>query len=307
MKPLVQKAAEPDNLSVRGKKTYARLIADLIANGGQALVQPKFDGVYAQFLNNGKEWAAFSRTGERFKSISRDMLEQFDAKALPHIAYVGELWVPGEQHSVINGRSRKHSEQFLNLRLFDAFDYKIVAADEDTTPYHERAEYFFRTNLIEPTLNLPLGGKIFSEGDLYDTAQELTQRGSSAYDGLMLKDRDGMYVPGHGKDGQSIKIKPRKSGDFRVVGTTAGIGNRMGGIGALVLDLGGGVTCEVGSGLSMADVFDRGDRYFHGKIVEVEYLSVTKEGRLREPAFKRVRLDKEVADILEGNTGEQDD
>lgn len=286
MSVLVHKAVEPDNLSVAGKKRFKRLL------DGAGIIQPKHDGVYAQFIYEpkAKVWQAFSRTGTQYTSVGAPILDTFDSKALPHLRYNGELWLPETPFTEINGRSRRKTEQHQGLILFDAFDEGIP--DE---PYSSRANYLFSGEGVRPVASLPLEER--SLDDLYDLAAQYKAR-TSAYDGLILRDPDGLYVPGHGKDGQTIKIKPRATGDFRVVGTTQGIGNRKGGVGALIVALGGGVTCEVGSGLTMADVFDRD---FTDKIVEVEYLGVTKDGKLREPVYVRIRDDKDEADVLPAN------
>jgi ATP-dependent DNA ligase len=287
----VHKAVEPDNLSVKGKKLFARLLQSLIEGTGEAVVQPKHDGIYAQirFTAEGG-WQAFSRTGQHLLSVGEDILDVFYTKGLQERVYNGELWLPMTQHQVINGKARKQSPQYLHLVLFDSFDPSNMAE-----PYEERVAFLIEGGgVVYPVKEIGLDGKVIIIDDLYAFAREVTQRGS-AYDGLMLKDRKGEYVPGHGKDGQTIKIKPRHTGDFLVVGTTDGIGNRKGGIGALVVSLGNGITSEVGSGLSMKDVFD-GD--FMGKIVEVEYLGLTKDGKLREPSYQRTRWDKTEGDVI---------
>lgn len=293
----VHKAVEPDNLSVAGKKRYQKLLAGLagLPGGYRAIVQRKYDGVYAQAVYNpaAKAWEFFSRTGQRLKSIDRPIYDVFDAKALPERRYNGELWLPNHAHSDINGRSRKQTPQFLNFILFDSFD---PAKPEEI--YEDRLEYLFHGGgVVTKASPVPFEG---SEADLYDEARSVTGL-TSAYDGLMLKDLDGLYVEGRGKDGEFIKIKPRKTIDLRVVGTTEGVGNRKGGIGALVVDLGGGKTNEVGSGLTMADVFDR---EFLNLIVEVEYLGLTKDGHLREPVYIRTRHDKTEPDMLPGPSEE---
>lgn len=290
----VHKAAEPDNLSVKGKKRYKLLVDDLLAQGGRAILQPKHDGVYAQFRHVGSEWRAFSRTGQEYLSVRESaIVEAFDRVALPERVYNGELWLPNVAHAEINGRTRKQKPQYLELVLFDSFDPMQLRDGADPTPYIERMDYLFEGRAVSKVRNL-FPTDLSSEADLYDLAREYKGR-NSAYDGLMLKDRHGEYIPGHGKDGETIKIKPRKSGDFLVVGTTAGEGNRKGGIGALVVSLGNGVTSEVGTGLSMKDVFE-GE--FVGTVVEVEYLSLTKDGKLREPAYIRQRHDKTEGDVL---------
>lgn len=289
----VHKAVEPDKLTRAGRKRFEVLVADYIQNQGKgdAVVQPKFDGVYAQFIYNAgsKTWEAFSRTGERYVSVGPSITDTFDSKAMPYLVYNGELWMPRTAHATINGLARKKSYQpSLELVLFDAFDPEAM-----DMPYAERRELLFDGNHVSQVRDV--APQVYVLDDLYDAARQRKQS-ANAYDGLILRDLQAGYVPGAGKDGGIYKIKPRASGDFRVVGTTNGIGNREGGIGALVLDLGCGKTCEVGTGLTMSDVFNP-DR-FKNAIVEVEYLSLTRDGLLREPVFNRIRHDKDQPDNL---------
>lgn len=289
---LVHKAVEPHKLSKAGKARMARLLADT----EMAIIQPKYDGVYAQFIwVDGKGWQAFSRTGEPLPSVGGELLDRFHARADARRRYMGELWVPGESHQTINGRARKQSEQALDLMLFDS----VIRTTEGPSaePYLSRQASLFDSGRVKAVRNLPPAH--YSLDKLYSLAKELKGK-ANAYDGLILRDPQGLFVPGRGTDGETIKIKPRASGDFRVVGTTPGVGNRAGGIGALVVDL-GGVTCEVGTGLSAADVAGPDPT---GWIAEVEYLGVTPGGKLREPSFKGFRFDKDKADVLADLTGD---
>lgn len=295
---LVHKAVEPDNLTRKGK---ARLQAMIEA--GEWVAQPKLDGVYAQVVNvPGEGWLSFSRTGELLRSVPQHILDSIAAQKLaPDFRVIGDLWKPHTDHSTINGMARKQRPQDgLEFHLFDMVggglwseDYASRYAWLESMPWGRGIEVV-RDLKVD---NRPGWGVEETLDYLYELARKIKAK-PSAYDGLVLKDTAGLFVPGSGKDGGAIKIKPRSSGDFRVVGTTKGIGNREGGIGALVVDLGDGKTCEVGTGLTMADVFDRGADYFVGKIVEVEYLDLTKDGLLREPAYKSVRFDKDKPDTL---------
>lgn len=300
-KVLVHKAVEPDNLSVGGKKRFTSLVESLVQGyGDDAWVQPKYDGVYAQFIfSDGPGWQAFSRTGQLLKSVGEGIMDAFYTKALAERQYMGELWLQGQTHQVINGRSRKQSPQYLELKLFDSIqpDY-----DEE---YHERYDYLFDGGDVAVTPNLPMAGKVFVIDDLYDQALALRNRGSSAYDGLILRDPHGLFVPGRGTNGETIKVKPRASSSFRVVGTTKGQGNRKGGIGALIVDLGAGLHNEVGTGLSAAQVMED-PKLVVGRIAEVEYLGVTPDGKLREPSFKVYRNDVTEPDVLD-HTRETED
>lgn len=294
---LVHKAVEPNNTTRAGRELYSNLLAWLFEEPGQpAILQPKHDGVYVQFIHSSPwGWQAFSRTGERLLSVDDPVLDAMEYKGYPERHYVGELWLPATQHSVINGMARRQTPQPLDVILFDSF----VPGDNET--YQERQEYLFKHGPISPVRTLPTGSHR-SERDLYDEARIWTQS-TSAYDGLILRDALGVYTPGDGRDGGIYKIKPRHTGDFRVIGVTPGKGKHAGRVGALVLDLGGGVTCEVGTGLSDED---REVSDWEGRIAEIEYLAVTKDGKLREPSFQRVRWDKKVPDVIVGNLTTED-
>ncbi len=300
MSVLVHKAVEPDNLSVAGKKRFEGLVQSLIAGYDDAIVQPKYDGVYSQFIFDPKVgWQGFSRTGQLLKSVGQEILDPLSAYGLTERRYIGELWVPQQAHQVINGRARKQSPQWLELKLFDSImDPSMNEAD---VPYVGRYDYLFEGGNIGVAPNLPMVGKINTLDDLYDQALALRNRGSSAYDGLILRDANGLFIPGKGNAGEVIKIKPRAEADLRVVGTTRGAGNRAGGVGALVVDLGGGLRNEVGTGLTFKDVAEK-PKDVIGRIATIEYLGITKDGHLREPSFKAYRFDKDEADIITPTT-----
>lgn len=300
MSVLVHKAVEPDNLSVAGKKRFEGLVMSLIGGYDDVIVQPKYDGVYAQFIFDSKlGWQGFSRTGQLLKSVGQEILDPLHAFGLTERRYMGELWVPQEAHQVINGRARKQSPQWLELKLFDSVHEEPHGIIPEQ--YAERYDYLFEGGNISKAPNLPMVGKVFVLDDLYDQAMALRNRGASAYDGLILRDANGLFVPGKGTNGEVIKIKPRSEADLRVVGTTRGIGNRAGGIGALVVDLGGGLRNEVGTGLTMKDIAEK-PKDVIGRIATIEYLGVTKDGHLREPSFKTYRFDKDEADTITPET-----
>lgn len=314
MSVLVHKAVEPKNLSKAGKARFAAMLAD-----PATLVQPKYDGVYCQIVDEGgptaPHYVAYSRTGESLPSVSQNILAFFNRYGVAD-RYIGELWLPSTSHADINGAARRQYEQpQLQFMVFDAmrrdspaeYRHRLLHAESLLRAARAASKYS-----VYPVGTWPLGAQTWD--DLVDAAKVWTNS-LDAYDGLMLKDPNGMFVPGPGKDGEVIKVKPRASGDFRVVGVVEGKGKAAGMAGALVLDLGGGVTCEVGTGMDDVTRFDYWiwwqDRYFHReldapRIAEIEYLAITKDGKLREPSFKSTRWDKMVADVLPGNIKGED-
>lgn len=298
-KAIVHKAAEPSKLTKAGKEHFQRLV-----DGRHGIIMHKMDGVYCQVVYDGQNWLALSRTGEHLTSVDETILLAFRAKADPLRRYVGELWMKGHTHAEINGRARRKAPQYQQLWLTDSF---VPGVDEAFV------DRLWRADMIATPL-APVNSVYRAEhrhmvaldlGDLYAAAKALSKDQTNAYDGLIYRDPHAFFIEGDGKGGEIVKIKPRNSGDFRVVGVVEGKGKAAGMAGALVLDLGGGVTCEVGTGLTDNERIDywtwwKADTA-RFRIAEIEYLAVTKDGKLREPSFKSTRWDKTQADVLPGN------
>lgn len=295
MTVLVHKAVEPTKCNKPGKEMYAALISGKL----RGCVMPKYDGVYCQILYSREagQWQAWSRTGEPLHSAAH-ILPHFEMHGNPAIRYNGELWMFDTQHSIINGLARKKTVQpALIFMCFDAFDPErmdegfLHRYDKYVMGMPEKA-CFLRALVNSP----PAKADVITEEYLQGYAKGM-QKCSSAYDGAMLVWADGPYVPGSGKDGGKFKVKPRPDADLRVVGVTSGKGKYVGMIGALLLDLGGGKQCEAGSGLTDAE---RGQApaWWLNKIVKVSWLSLTKDGLLREPVIECVRFDKTEADHI---------
>lgn len=84
-----------------------------------------------------------------------------------------------------------------------------------------------------------------------------------------------------------LKVKPTETYDVVIKSIIEGTGKYVGMMGALMTDKG-----KVGTGFTDA----MRKEYFHpayvGHIIEVECMSLTKDGKFRHPRFKRVRWDK---------------
>ena len=114
-------------------------------------------------------------------------------------------------------------------------------------------------------------------------------------EGAVVKDPNGYYGDSHSKDW--IKVKPRETLDFKIVGYQEGAGKIEGMLGALILQLDNGDTVHCGSGYSdeqRKELWAIRDQLI-GNYAEVEFLRETKDGSVREPIFQRYRqvgLDK---------------
>jgi DNA ligase D-like protein (predicted 3'-phosphoesterase) len=137
-------------------------------------------------------------------------------------------------------------------------------------------------------------------------------------EGVMAKKKDSLYEPGK-RSNNWLKIKQVKTCDCVVFGYTLGEGNRMETFGSLILGLYDGekpvFIGKVGTGFSqeimdnlkqILDIYkvekvtlqgvdsDREITWLRGGIVcEVDYQSITEDGKLRIPVFRNIRDDKD--------------
>lgn len=314
----VHRAEEPRKLARKGQAALSTLFGE---RRDRRRLYLKYDGVYVQWLyapySGG--WSAWSRTGERLLSAETPeaiaYLRKFGERAR---AYVGELWIPNKPHAEINGAARRLTPQpELMTVLHDSYLREPVQRlGEDPTPFAERIVYAIQLQGAgsgSPFLNASYlrDGSDFEDMDGMLEAAKLVKAAGSAYDGLILRDLDFAFVSGGGTSGGIYKVKPRPSLDLRVVGEHAE--QRETKLGGYITVEYKGVRTDVGSGLTqdhLTDIAecsngwcggDEGEpedyvKAFVGRIAEIEYLELTRDGRLREPVFKAWRFDKEKPD-----------
>lgn len=154
---------------------------------------------------------------------------------------------------------------------------------------------------------------------------------ANGLEGVIAKRRSSTYRPG-ARTGDWVKVKFLHRQEFVVLGWEAGDGNRAGTIGSLLLGVadaaGWRYMGQVGSGLAAQSTrrlegvlapLARGDSPLAeipalvGRravtwvqpevVVEVEYASLSSEGRLRHPVFVGIRSDKAADDVVWEGTG----
>ena len=274
---------------------------------GPYLITEKLDGnrCIAAFNHAVGDWEFYSRSG-------KPMRVYFDMGSLPiwHI-YDGEVMTrkqylhPSQEN--FNGASgvvNSHSEdKDLVYIIFDIIDTS--------------EEYTFRRGLLDilsplssdAVIILPVLGKANTWAELVELApqlrNEVTSRGG---EGVMINVGDARYQ--QKRTDALLKYKDVFSMDMRVVGLTEGTGKHEGLVGALECVAEGDgkkYQCSVGSGLTdwMRVNWANDSRGIIGKIVEVEYFSISQDANargtnvysLRFPRLKRVRMDKDGTSI----------
>ena len=115
----------------------------------------------------------------------------------------------------------------------------------------------------------------------------------SGGEGVVLKSRNSLYETK--RSDCWCKVKNFFSGDFKVVGfEISNKGKNKGLLKNLIIEC-KGITTKVGSGYS-----EKERKQFlkkQPKLIEVEYFTITKDGKLFHPTYQRVREDKKEESI----------
>ncbi len=195
----------------------------------------------------------------------------------------GELTVPGKLFDDISGdiRSFKHTPNAV-YNVFDAHKAEPICLAQRLSIAYTAAK------IIQcPNISIVQHYTVRDENEALDMYEQAKANG---YEGLMLKREDGMAFDGRNYDW--MKIKPKDTVDVKVISIAEGKGKNELRVGALVCDFGGN-TIRVGGGLSD----DQRDRWFSdpdlivGKMIEVDYMELSKNGALRHPRLVSVRGD----------------
>lgn len=294
---IVHKAVELDKVHKKLRPTEDQLRTEYLA-------QPKYDGcnmVAVKAAHDIEAVSLFSRTGEPVLSADHIRLALASAPFLPTGVYFGEYWHPTIDQPTVSGKFRDTKQQHDEPH-FVVFDY---VTEEEWNQGFSSMVYQDRTDRL-PTLFQKVEeckAPVFpaeSQGFLID--QDLSPEAaaklfseSGPYDGLILRKVSGTWRKGDaGRGGEIIKVKPTLTLDLRVVKINMATGEKTGrDVWTVVVDLGNGKTQEVGSGVP----HDSASLPVEGDLVEIEAMSWSKYGLLREPRYKGIRYDKLEADL----------
>lgn len=293
-------AVEYAKLPVKFKKQYPSLQA--LADAGYWL-QRKYDGCFGMaVVKDGCGSIMLSRTGEDYTTSCSHILSELAESArawgpFDPFVMLGEVWHPDLKFPAISGQFRKAAPSKLRFIAND-----ILPPDLTTDrPYRDRYDDLMKA--LPPAY----GDWFFcSVADTYHNAAGKTPEewaqtwvAQGGYDGAILRNPEAGYTIGQVKNGEIVKVKPTMSLDLRIKRTTVDVRpTKLGGY--ITVDLGNDVECDVGTGLTQADLASFQNELARGawinRIAEVEFMGFTEDGKLREPRFKGLRHDKKEPD-----------
>lgn len=301
---IIHKAVEFGKVKVAVRKELGAESVDDLSSIYYA--QRKYDGCNGIVIvtPNGSGDKVLSRTGELVKScdhLVKGVRQRLHSRLAKGGAYavLGEVWRPGTTQNVISGEFRKgEARPKLQLQVFDMLTLTEFEAGHSPFAFAVRFEVlfpYFRGAHSTDSIQLAATYTPGSYGRATDLCDSLVAEGG--YDGLILRNPYGTWTAGSGTDGEIIKVKKAETFDLRVVDVEEGKGKYKGTLGALVCQGPKGHVKVSGMTDEERDAWFANPQQIVGQIVEVAALGFTPQGSLREPRFKGIRHDKELADF----------
>lgn len=255
---------------------------------GNYYIEPKLDGLRCIiFIENGV--VRITSRNDKPMYNTEIIEERLSELKLPDCVLDGEIkakdW--NETISIVHSQ-KKVDASALYFNCFD-FIFRKEWDEQGTQPIESRkaclGKYFStlpKNIRVVPYRNLP---EKFSEAELL--FKKLRSKG---FEGAILKQVGSKYP--FGRSSSWLKWKQFFTAEVLVQSLEEGSGSNKGKLGALVCDY-KGTSVKVGGGFSKAErvAFWKNPKLVLGKLVEVKYFEVTRDGSLRFPGFLRIRED----------------
>ena len=285
-------------------------------------VQQKFDGVPGKFINVGGNIVTYSRQGEQYLSTAH--IERHAQAILLTLggSFTGELYVPGLPFKDIGGLVRRQEPApIIQCYVFD-FDIRNTPQEQWIVRHRQfalaLAAYLSASGLSPADCPIKLVPTVVCNdanavGNVWDTVRLAFPKA----EGLVGHSLSKPYQPGT-RRWDTQKLKPRPSIELRVVGFKEALsadGDALGMVGRVecelttVNKLGQASTGVIGVGpgslthaerrslwkfytMVARDISLMPKAMVGAAIAEVGYMPDPSYDMLREPTFKRWRLDR---------------
>jgi DNA ligase-1 len=239
------------------------------------LMSEKLDGVRAFW--DGRQFV--SRQGNRFHAPA------WFTAGLPLEPLDGELWIGRKkfQRTVSTVRRQDQSDLWNEVR-FVVFD-----APADEGPFESRLK------LIDAIMEINQPAFAVAHPHIYCSCrghlhEELARIQSIGGEGLMLRQPGSRYTAG--RSSTLLKVKSFQDAEARVIGYEPGTGRHKGRMGALVVEMAGGIQFEIGTGFTD---HQRDNPPPIDSVVAFKFAELTDSGRPRFASFQGIRADPSVS------------
>jgi DNA ligase-1 len=266
-----------------GENATANILEKI--NTDEYLISRKLDGVRCITIIKSKTDIRFySRQNKEF--FSCDIIKNCITFTEPMILD-GEITVDngGDNFKGVMQMIRK-KEPMKNClyNVFDILTMEEFFSHSGIVPLSARLERNFKTcdKYIQTVKQYPFS----SLNKMKDRVK------TEGWEGLILR-RDAFYIGKRSKD--ILKVKEFFTSEYCVLSIESGVIQEKVGtnfkdtiaLKNVVIDLGGGVTCSVGSGFSIEErkLYHKTPNKIVGKIIGVQYFEKSESGKLRFPTF----------------------
>lgn len=286
-------------LSGRTKTTLVQKVLDIDKAKPEKLKWPmlfseKIDGVYCLALKYDYTVTIYSRTGEVYVSM-KHIENQLSYVMSDGDIVIFEAYEPNTAQSVISGHCRDTKAQHPELT---AYCHQYIAIEEFV---HGGENTFKESYEILCDMMSCTDIEVIHQILVYslDEAMELTKFiWANGGEGSILRNPNGVFQGGKRND-NVLRIKQGESYDLMVVGRYPGKGKYTGMVGGIICRFKDDKFIAIGTGLSDAQRklwWDHPEE-IDGFIVQIDAMRGSSKGKLREPRFKGIRYDKDVADF----------
>lgn len=261
-----------------------------------AIVQEKYDGVFCIAKMINEEVYIFSRTGKEFLSMNHlkpVFKEIFFINEFKDCLLFFEAYIPDTNQEIISGYCRDMQNQHQELK---AVVHDIVPMDvysgEANLEYSTRFMNIRRlySDSYNSSIILPITITAYGYKEISDFVERVWSRNG---EGVVIKSMAASYQRGK-RNGTLMKLKRGESFDLEVIDIIEGTGKYVGMVGKLVCRFKDNKNVIVGTGFTdnLREIWFKNPSLVIGKIVQINALAITKNGVLREPAYKGIRYDK---------------
>lgn len=263
----------------------------------------KLDGFRCVVKTDGKSFETFSRNGlpmpnlepraEDLMRLTAIMIER-EILAPGWWAWDGEGKAPGHFNETSSEARKGGKGENLVYHAFDLIPWgHMTGGHEPIEVRHARLDQALMIKLSGgaethphfPMFTVAQRFELDEEADAWELYRQARELG---HEGLILKVKGSLYIPG--KNNDWIKVKPEETLDLPIIGHyPAEPGSKYalaGMIGGILVDY-KGKPQKIGSGLT-----DDQRRDPPTGVAEIVFHEVTPDGMLREPRLKTIRKDK---------------
>jgi DNA ligase-1 len=259
-------------------------------------VSPKLDGYRCLAVCAGGSVTLYSRKGTEylnFPGVEEDLKRSFSCDVVLDGEIMSDDFQAMQKSAFANTRGTVVGD--VKFHVFDFIPYSEWISGNFKMKKSDRLTLLEKMNKVlkyKKSIELVEQNKANTLEEIQGSQLKFEQQG---YEGAMVIPADSPYYKGR-KSNMLLKFKSMQSQDCLVTGFYEGTtGTRnQGRLGGLILQQENGQICECGTGFTDEDreYIYKNRSEFVGKVAEIKYQELTKDGIMRFPVFVRWRNDK---------------